>query len=56
MVNKLYRIAIFVIGTSAGLLLLVKPDSAEHVVTLLALCVGSTWLFLVLLVTWYVNR
>ncbi len=51
-----YRIAIFIIGTSAGLLLLVKPDSAEYVVTLLSLCVGSTLLFLVFLVTWYVNR
>ena len=51
-----YRIAIFVIGTSLALLFVVKPNSAEFVVTLLSICVGTTLLLLVMLTTWYINR
>ena len=51
-----YRIAIFVIGTSIAMLLVVKPDSAEYIVTLLSICIGSILLLLVVLANRYINR
>ena len=51
-----YRIALFVIGTSIALLLVVKRDSAEFIVTLLSIGVGSLLLLLVVLANRYINR
>ena len=56
LLKSFYRIAIVVVGTSLALLFIVKPGSAEFVVTLLSICVGTTLLVLVMLVSWYANR
>ena len=51
-----YRIGVFVVGTSALLLFVVEPDSAEYFVTLLSIGIGVILLLLVALTAWYVNR
>ena len=51
-----FRIGIFILGTSIALLFFVPPDSAEYVVTLLSICVGTALLVLVSLTAWYINR
>lgn len=56
MLKAFYRMGIFVAGSSALLLFVVKRDSAEFVVTVLSLCIGLTLMLLVSLVIWYINR
>ena len=51
-----YRIAVFVLGVSIALLLVVKPDTAEFVVTLLSIGVGAALLIMVFLTSRYFNR
>ena len=51
-----YRMGIFVAGSSALLLFVVKRDSAEFVVTILSLGIGLILMLLVSLVTWYINH
>ncbi|MCY4062626.1 MAG: hypothetical protein OXG53_09690 [Chloroflexi bacterium] len=51
-----YRIAIFVLGVSLALLFVVKPDSAEFVVTLMSIGIGLVLLVAVILTSRYLNR
>lgn len=51
-----FRAGVFVTGTSVFLLFIVKPDSAEFVITILSIGVGITLLVLVALASWYSNR
>jgi len=51
-----FRAGVFVTGTSVFLLFIVKPDSAEFVITVLSICVGVALLTLVALASWYANR
>ena len=51
-----YRIAVFVLGVSIALLFVVKPDSAEFVVTLMSIGVGAALLLAVILTSRYFNR
>lgn len=51
-----FSIAIFIVGSSLLLLFVVPSDSAEYIVTLLSVCVGSILLILVALTTWFINR
>ncbi len=51
-----YRIAVFVLGVSFALLFVVKPDTAEFVVTLLSIGVGAVLLVLVILTSRYFNN
>ena len=51
-----YRIAVFVLGVSIALLFVVKPDSAEFVVTLMSIAVGAALLVAVILTSRYFNR
>ncbi len=51
-----YRIAVFVLGASIALLIVVKPDSAEFVVTLMSMGVGAVLLLLVFLLSRYINK
>lgn len=51
-----YRIAIFVLGVSIALLFVVKPDTAEFVVTVLSIGIGSALLILVILTSRYFNK
>ncbi|MYD11620.1 MAG: hypothetical protein F4X02_16445 [Chloroflexi bacterium] len=51
-----YRIAVFVLGVSVALLVVVKPDSAEFVVTLMSIGVGAALLVAVILTSRYFNR
>ena len=56
MLKAFYRMGIFVAGSSALLLFVVKRDSAEFVITVLSLCIGLTLMLLVSLFIWYINR
>jgi len=56
LLKAFFRAGVFVTGTSVFLLFIVKPDSAEFVITVLSICVGVTILALVSLVSWYANR
>ena len=56
LLKAFYRIALLVLGASIALLLVVPPDSAEYIVTLMSVCVGSILLALVIAATWYINR
>jgi len=47
------RLGIFIVVGSLGLLLIVKPNQPEFVVTILSLCIGAT---LVALVAWTARR
>ncbi len=51
-----YRFAVFVLGVSLALLFVVKPDTAELVVTLLSIGVGAALLVMVILTSRYFNR
>lgn len=51
-----YRFAVFVLGDSLALLFVVKPDTAELVVTLLSIGVGAALLVMVILTSRYFNR
>lgn len=51
-----FRAGVFVAGTSIFLLFIVKPDTAEFVITILSLCIGITLMTLVGLASWYSNR
>ena len=51
-----YRIAVFVLCVSLAVLFVVKPDSAEYVVTLMSMGIGSVLLVLVILTSRYLNK
>ncbi len=51
-----YRIAVFVLGVSIALLFVVKPNTAEFVVTVLSIGVGSALLVLVIVTSRYFNQ
>ncbi len=51
-----YTIAVFIIGASIAILFVVKPDTAEYVVTILSIGVGSLLLLLVAITNWFLNR
>ncbi len=51
-----YRVAVFLVVVSLGLLFIVPADSAEYVVTWMSLFVGALLLVLVLFVSWFSNR
>jgi len=51
-----FRAGIFVAGTSIFLLLIVEPNSAEFVVTVLSLCIGVLLMVSVGVVAWWFNR
>ncbi len=51
-----YRIAVFVLVVSIALLFVVKPDTAEFVVTLMSIGIGAILLVLVILTSRYFNR
>ncbi len=51
-----YRVAVFLVVVSLGLLFIVPADSAEYVVTWMSLFVGALLLVLVLFVNWFSNR
>ncbi len=51
-----YRIAVFVLGLSITMLFVVKPNSAEYVVTLMSMGIGSVLLVLVILTSRYLNK
>ena len=51
-----YRIAVFVLGLSLAVLFVVKPNSAEYVVTLMSMGIGSVLLVLVILTSRYLNK
>ena len=51
-----YRIAAFVLGVSIALLFVVKPDTAEFVVTVLSIGIGAALLVLVILTSRYFNK
>ncbi|MDE2637638.1 MAG: hypothetical protein OXI30_14855 [Chloroflexota bacterium] len=51
-----YRIAVFVLGVSIALLVVVKPDSAEFIVTLMSIGIGAALLVAVILTSRYLNR
>lgn len=51
-----YRIAVFVLGVSIALLFVVKPDTAEFVVTLMSIGVGAVLLIMVILTSRYFNK
>lgn len=48
-----FRIAFFLVLISAGLLFILKPGSAEYVVTVMTLVVG---MLLILAIKWLINR
>ncbi|HMN14563.1 MAG TPA: hypothetical protein PKD55_19775 [Bellilinea sp.] len=48
-----FRIAFFLVLISAGLLFILKPGSAEYVVTVMTLVVG---ILLILAIKWLINR
>ncbi len=56
MLKVFYTVAVFIIGASLFLLLIVPPDSPEYFVTLLSIGVGAILLILVALTTWIINR
>jgi preprotein translocase subunit Sss1 len=56
LLKAFFRAGVFVTGTSVFLLFIVKPDTAEFVITILSICIGITLLALVALVSWFVNR
>ena len=56
LLKAFYRIALLVVGASIALLFIVPPNSAEFVVTLMSIGVGTVLLILVVLATWYINR
>ena len=56
MLKGFYRFAVFVLGVSIALLFVVKPDTAEFVVTLLSLGVGAALLVMVFLTSRYFNN
>ena len=56
MLKVFFRIAIFIVGASLLLLIIVPPESPEYVVTWLSICVGSVLLALVGLTAWFINR
>jgi len=51
-----YRIALLLVVASLLLLFVVKPDSAEYIVTLFSVAVGTILLVLVLVASWLSNR
>lgn len=51
-----FSLAVFIIGASLILLLVVPQDSPEFIVTLLSICVGSALLLLVALTSRFFNR
>ncbi len=56
LLKAFYRFAVFVLGVSIALLFVVKPDTAEFLVTLLSIGVGAALLVMVILVSRYFNR
>ena len=56
MLKGFYRFAVFVLGVSFALLFVVKPGSAEFVVTLLSIGVGAALLVMVFLTSRYFNK
>ncbi len=51
-----YRIAVFIWVVSIALLFVVKPDTAEYVVTLMSIGIGALLLVLVILTSRYFNK
>ncbi len=56
MLKVFYRLAVFIVGASVLLLVIVPPGSPEYIVTLLSVCVGAVLLALVALTTWFISR
>ena len=56
MLKTFYAMAVFVLGASLLLLLVVKPDTAEHAITVMSAVIGATLLLLVTVVARFFNR